>query len=83
MLNINDYKLELGGEYKAYLGYSDKLEEVKDELFEVSDIIYLEGNNIKVVITNKNRKNVSITLNNPELTENSIKSSYCVFIVNN
>ncbi len=81
---LNDYhKLELGGEYKAYIGDSDKMEEVKDEIYEVSDIRLLEHDDVKITMTNSNRKNISISLINPELTENSIISQYCVFIVNN
>lgn len=78
----NECNLELGGEYKVYLGDDDKMEEVIDELYEVSDIKFLT-HAIDVVMTNKNRKNFSITLSNPELTENSIISKYCVFMSNN
>ncbi len=83
MLNIDDYKLEKGGEYKAYISTSGKMEEVRDELYEVSDIIFLTENSVEVILSNKNRKNCSIALNNPEITENSIISKYCTFISNN
>ncbi|MCK9199475.1 MAG: hypothetical protein M0P49_07725 [Bacilli bacterium] len=79
----NECKLELGVEYKAYLGDGENMEEVMDELYEVSDIRVLEHDDVKITMTNKNRKNISISLINPELTESSIISQYCVFIANN
>ena len=83
MTNENEYKLELGGEYKAYLGDSDKIEEVKDELYEVSDIKFLPHDNTDVIMINKNRKNISIVLSNPVLIEDFIISNHCVFKSNN
>jgi len=83
MLNTtNECKLELGGEYKAYIGDGGKMEEVRDELYEVSDIIYLTPTSVQVILKNKKRNNSSIALNNPEITENSIISKYCTFISN-
>lgn len=42
MLNTtNECKLERGGEYKAYIDDGGKMEEVKDELYEISDISYI------------------------------------------
>jgi len=82
MFNINEYELEKGGEYKAYINDGDKMEEVRDELYEVSDIIFTPTN-VEVILSNKNRKNSSISLNNPKITENSIISKYCTFISNN
>jgi len=83
MTNVNDYPLKRGGEYKAYIGDGGKMEEVRNELFEVSDIIILAKDSIQVILSNKNRKNSTIALNNPEITENSIISKYCTFISNN
>ncbi|MCK9198108.1 MAG: hypothetical protein M0P49_00725 [Bacilli bacterium] len=83
MLNMSECKLRLDKEYKAYIGDSDGMEEVKDEIYEVSDITLLEHDDVKVTMVNKNRKNISISLINPELTESSIISQYCAFIASN